>query len=67
MEKVIVTGFSNATHEGVVLHTNIKAKLKTGNISANEFWVSWDKIGNELFDNYTDATQVSDRKEIRGE
>ena len=63
--EIIITGFSNATSEGVVLHLNEKATLKTGNVSSQEFWVSWDKIGQYLFDNYTERVEVDDRNKIR--
>jgi hypothetical protein len=62
---VIITGFSNPTSEGVILHLNKTSTLKTGNVANNEFWVSWDKIGKLLFDGYTDATEVSERNELR--
>jgi len=65
--EVIITGFSNATKEGVTLHTNIPAKLKTGNVKGTSMWVSWDKIGSALLDNYTERCEVADLKELRGE
>lgn len=65
--EVIITGFSNATKEGVALHTNIPAKLKTGNIKGTTIWVSWDKIGAALFENYTERYDVADLKKLREE
>jgi len=65
MEKVIITGYT-AKSEGVVLETNIPASLKNGNTKQKETYVSWDKIGKLLFDNYTDAIEVSDLRELRG-
>jgi len=65
MKNVVITGFSKATDEGVVLHLNEKTSLKTGNVKNNEFWISWDKIGSLLFDNYTDSDSVSERNELR--
>ena len=62
---VIITGFSNPTGEGVILHLNKKTSLKTGNITNDEFWVSWDKIGAELFDGYTEKGGVSERNELK--
>lgn len=62
---VIITGFSNASSEGVTIHLNEKTSLKTGNIKTDTFFVSWDKIGALLFDNYTDKVEVSDRDKIR--
>ena len=68
MEKeVIITSFSNVTAEGLTLHLNKKASLKTGNIKRKSFWISWDKIGALLFDNYTDEVEVKERKELRGQ
>lgn len=62
---VVITGFSNASNEGVTLHLNKKATLKTGNISNNYFWVSWDKIGGLLFDKYATIEDVKERNELR--
>ena len=64
---VIITAYSNVTKEGVVLHLNKKAKLKTGHLLSKEFWVSWDKIGEALIEGYTDKCEVSDRKKLRNE
>jgi len=57
MGNVIITGYT-ANSEGVVLKTNIPAKLKTGNVKGKTVWVSWDKIGKLLFDDYTELTDV---------
>lgn len=65
--EVIIIGFSNPTPEGVVLHTNIPATLKTGNIQSKEMWVSWDKIGASLFYNYTTKTLVDELDALRAE
>jgi hypothetical protein len=67
IKDVIITAYSNASKEGVVLHLNKKAKLKTGHLSSNEFWVSWDKIGEALIEGYTEKCEVSDRKKLRNE
>jgi len=64
MEKVIITGFT-AKSEGVVLETNISAKLKTGNVKGKTCWVSWDKIGALLFEDYTELDGVELRNVIR--
>jgi hypothetical protein len=63
--EAIITGFSNPTSEGIVLHLNKKTSLKSSNIVNNEFWVSWDKIGAALFDGYTELEEVSERNELR--
>lgn len=49
---VIILGYSNLTKEGIVLHLNRNAVLKGGKLATKEFWVSWDKIGESLFENY---------------
>lgn len=64
MGKVIITGFT-AKSEGVILETNITAKLKTGNVKGKTCWVSWDKIGALLFENYTELDGVELRNAIR--
>jgi hypothetical protein len=67
IKDVIITGYSNVTKEGVVLHLNKKARLRRGNMSCIEFWVSWDKIGEALIEGYTEKCEVSERRELRGE
>jgi tyrosyl-tRNA synthetase len=63
--RVLIVGFE-PTNEGVVIKLNIPSKLKTGNISATEFWVSWDKIGDALFSDYCQLTDdVDSIREIR--
>lgn len=52
--------------EGIVLHLNKAAKLKTGNIASKEFWISWDKIGESLLVDYCDVDSVEYRDELRG-
>ena len=64
-KEVIITGFSNVTNKGVTLHTNIPAKLKTGHLKSETKWVSWDKIGESIFDDYTKRTEVQDMKDLR--
>ena len=65
MKDVIITEFSNLTSEGLTLHLNKKSTLKTGNVPNDEFWVSWDKIGQLLFDNYTEKVEVDERNQLR--
>ena len=57
METVIITGYT-AKSEGVILETNIPARLKPGRMLSKETFVSWDKIGNLLFENYTELEGV---------
>jgi hypothetical protein len=66
-EDVIITGYSHVTKEGVVLHLNKVATLKSGVMPTKEFWISWDKIGQALFDDYCDVTDVDYRRKLRGE
>ena len=66
-KKAIITGFSNAKAGGITLHLNTKTSLKTGNLKSDNFWVSWDKIGKLLFDEYTDEVSVSGRDKLRSE
>jgi len=65
--KVLITDFSNVTKEGVVLHLNIPTTLKTGKLASKEFYVSWDKIGQELFDNYATGLEVDELRKLRNE
>lgn len=63
--KAIIIGFSNVTSEGVTLHLNQKTSLKNSNLKCDEFWVSWDKIGENLFKNYNDDETVDGRDKLR--
>ena len=64
MEKVIITGFTT-NKEGVILETNIPAKMRGLNVKGKTSWVSWDKIGKLLFEDYTDEIDVSERDSLR--
>jgi hypothetical protein len=66
MQKVIITGYT-AKAEGVILETNIPARLKPNRMPSKETFVSWDKIGNLLFEDYTDEVEVKERNELRGQ
>lgn len=66
MKEVIIVNFSTQK-EGVIFETNIPAKLKTGNVENVRTWVSWDKIGEALFEDYTKRNSVDSMKELRGE
>jgi len=65
MQKVIITGYT-AKEEGVILKTNIPARLKPNRMPSKETFVSWDKIGKLLFEDYTDEIEVKERNELRG-
>lgn len=64
-KEVIIVGYSNLTNEGLVLHLNRAAKLKTGNVATKEFWISWDKIGEMLFNDYCNIDSVEYRNKLR--
>jgi hypothetical protein len=67
MNKLLITGYTNPTHEGVTLHFNEPVALH-GHAKSTEWWVSWDKIGQALFpQEYCDASDVATRRELRGE
>lgn len=53
MSKIVIT-HQEAQKQGVVLRLNNKAKLKTGKIESTKFFISWDKIGALLFENYSE-------------
>lgn len=64
MQKVIIVGYT-AKSEGVILETNIPARLKPNRMPSKETFVSWDKIGNLLFDDYTDEVEVAELNKLR--
>jgi hypothetical protein len=66
MSKVIITSYT-ANSQGVVLKTNIPARLKPNKMPSEETFVSWDKIGKLLFENYTDDVEVEELRRLRGE
>ena len=65
MKKVIITGYT-AQSEGVILETNIPASLKPNRMPSKETFVSWDKIGKLLFEDYIDEDDVDELKKLRG-
>jgi len=64
-KELLVLGYRNITSEGIILRLSRPAKLKSGNLPSKEFWVSWDKIGEALFQDYSTTTNVSILKELR--
>lgn len=65
-KEVIITGFSNVGKEGLTLHTNVKSRLKgSEGMATKERWVSWDKVGRALFQNYTEKVEVADRDKLK--
>ena len=65
-QEVIITSFGNVTPQGLSVETNIPAKLKTGHLRSKSFWLSWDKIGQNLFEDYTERSEVAELNELRG-
>ena len=65
MKDVIVIGVSNFTPEGITLRLNKPARVKGGSMRTQEWWVSWDKIGFSLFENYTEETDIKKLDELR--
>jgi hypothetical protein len=63
---LLIVGYE-AGGEGIKLIFNEPARLKTGNVSNTELWVSWDKIGDALVANYCDIDDVAERRKIRKE
>ena len=63
--EIIITEFSNPTNEGVVIHLNEAARLKTGTGAFKSHFVSWDKIGKQLFHNYTEKCDNADLDKLR--
>ena len=64
MEKVIIVSYT-AKSEGVILETNIPARLKPNRMPSKETFISWDKIGKLLFEDYTELDGVASRDSIR--
>ena len=64
MKKVIITSYI-AKEEGVVLETNIPARLKPNRIPSKKTFVSWDKLGELLFENYTDEIEAVELNKLR--
>ena len=64
-KNVIVVRTGNVTVEGVALETNVPAVLKGTTLPCKKHWVSWDKIGEALFDDYTEEDGVAERDELR--
>ena len=64
-KNILITETSIVTNEGVCLYLNIPTSLKTGKIHSKSFYVSWDKIGEALFDNYCGLQDVEERRKER--
>lgn len=66
-KEVIIVGFSKPTEQGVIIHLNKPARLKTGTGHYSQFWISWDKIGSALIDGYTERQEVDELNKLRSE
>jgi hypothetical protein len=64
MSKLIITGYT-AKKEGIILETNIPARLKPNRMPSKETFVSWDKIGEILFKDYATGLSVEELNELR--
>ncbi len=62
---IIITEFSNPNKQGVTIHLNKVARLKTGVGQYKEFFISWDKIGKALIEGYTDEIDTSYLDKLR--
>jgi hypothetical protein len=63
---LLIVGYE-AGKQGVKLILNKPGRLKTGNVSNTEVWVSWDKIGAALLADYCDDYDLSRVRKMRGE
>lgn len=67
MKKLLIVGYKNVTTQGLILVFNEKVSLN-GRLATNEWWLSWDKIGEALFpDSYCDISEIVELKKLRGE
>jgi len=64
-QEVIIIGYT-AKEEGVILETNIPARLKPNRMPSKETFVSWDRLGKLLFENYTEKNEVAELNKLRG-
>lgn len=65
--KTLIKEIINVNSEGVSFRLTEKAALN-GELSTDQWHVSWDKIGKALFkDQYSDVESVKDLKIKRGE
>ena len=61
-EKVCIVGFI-AKNEEVILETNIPARLKPNRVPSKTTFVSWNKIGGLLFEDYADEFEPEKERE----
>lgn len=65
---VIIKTINSVTSQGVSFSLNKAARLNDDGMLAKEWYVSWDKVGRELFGaEYTDAETVKELDTIRGD
>ena len=65
MKTEIIIGFSHVTNEGVVIHLSEAARLKTGTGYFESHYIAWDKIGEQLFHDYTEKCDNADLNKLR--
>ena len=66
MGNVVIINYE-ARKDGVILETNTPTRLKTGLVRSSTFFVSWDKIGSALLEDYTELQEVAELRALRGE
>lgn len=66
-KEVILKGASGMTKQGITLHLNRGTTMKNGAYATKEVWLSWDQIGELLFENYCNVDDVEYRMKLRGE
>ena len=65
MKTLLIDGLGNITIEGLTIHFNQKFALN-GGLATDEWYVSWDKIGEALCGNdYCDKTEVAKLRKLR--
>lgn len=59
MSGILIDGYCNVIKEGVTLHFNQKVSMN-GGLAADEWYVSWDRIGKGLLgEHYCDFKSIS--------
>ena len=66
MKDVILLRCENITKEGLTLIFNKPTKLKgIKGFKTKELWVSWDCIGEMMFEGYTNKVSIEERNKLR--
>ena len=64
MEKTVIIKVEQR-EDGCIFNLNVPSRLKSGYLKSMNFFVSWDKIGDLLFEDYANDLSVSELDEIR--